>query len=181
MQINFCGGSYEGRSINIDASRSVNFFPENSPSQDGKTQVALIGTPGTIEFCDFGSGEIRGIYNARGRCIVIVGDAINEVFADGTFVLLATLPDSTGIVEMADNGVASYGVGGDQIILLTNGLGYIYNLLTDTLVRIIDLGFPINANQVVYLDGYFIVTNLDCFSHVFGNGASNYNPIGMTW
>jgi hypothetical protein len=58
-----------------------------------------------------------------------------------------------------DNGGADNGVGGDQILFLSNGLGYIFNITTNVFSQIIDVNFPVNAEAATFLDGYFIVTN----------------------
>lgn len=160
MQIDFCGASYEGRSLNVDPSRSINFFPEISSSQSSKTKQALVGTPGTIDFIDFISGEVRLQYNFVGRLFCIVANELYEVYSNGTkSTVLAIFPDSTGFAVAVDNGLTSNGVGGNQIFIVTNNRGFIYNVDTLVLTEITDAGFPPNPKQVAYLDGYFIVTN----------------------
>ncbi|MFZ3043571.1 MAG: hypothetical protein WA058_00465, partial [Minisyncoccia bacterium] len=90
--------------------------------------------------------------------------------------VLGTIPGSavTSIVSV-DNGISSNGVGGNQILLLANGLGYIFNILTNTLTEITDSNFPANAHQCAFLDGYFIVTSQTMAFKV----SELYN--GLTW
>ena len=46
MNIPFVGPTYAGRSGNIDASRSINFYPEMNPA-GAEQPMSLVGTPGT--------------------------------------------------------------------------------------------------------------------------------------
>lgn len=159
MQIPFCGPTYTGRSTNIDSSRSINFYPEVSENPLGKSQISLIGTPGTVEFLSFSSGNLRFMYKFVDRLFVIVSASIYEVYTDGSVsATLASFPDSVGEVVATDNGMSSAGVGGDQILFLTGGYGYIFNVSTSVLTKITDPSFPANVSQCTYLDGYFIVT-----------------------
>ena len=160
MRIPFIGGSDEGRSAPWNATRSINFFVETA-AQDSKSPAALIGTPGTALFATFPTGPIRMFHVVENLCFVVAGANLYELYVDGTFsASLGTLPSpvNTAIVAV-DNGISSFGVGGNQILLLANGLGYIFNLLTNTLTQITDPNFPANAQQVAFLDGYFIVTS----------------------
>ena len=176
MQIHFCGGAYIGRSTNIDSSRSVNFFMEFNPNQNAKTPNSLIGTPGSAAFATFPAATGRMIYNFAGRCFVISLSTLYELYSTGTLSApLGTLLDSSGIVSVADNGVAASGVGGNQLLIISSGFGYIFNVLTNTFVQITDPGFPSNAQQVTFQDGYFIVTN----STMKVTSSALYD--GMTW
>lgn len=94
------------------------------------------------------------------RCFVVAGANLYELYTDGTFsASLGTFaaPTNTPVVSV-DNGISSNGVGGNQILMLSNGLGYIFNILTNTLTQITDANFPSNAHQAAFLDGYFVVT-----------------------
>lgn len=159
MRIPFVGGSDQGRSLNINASRSINFFVETS-TEDSKTPAALIGTPGTKTFIDFGFGPHRGAHIMADRCFLVVGPILYEIF-DGSpfFIPRGTFPSSTGRVVMADNGIASKGYGGNQLLVVAGGFGYIYNVYTNKFSKITDIGFPENAADCTYVDGYFVVSN----------------------
>lgn len=176
MKIPFIGGSDEGRSTPWNASRSINFFVEQG-SQDGRSPVALVGTPGTVLFATFPLGPIRMFHVMVDRCFVVARANLYELYADGTIsASLGTIapPTDTPIVAV-DNGISSFGVGGNQILILANGLGYIFNILTSTLTQITDANFPANAQQAAFLDGYFIVTSQDMSFSV----SELYN--GLVW
>lgn len=160
MRIPFVGGSNEGRSTQHNATRSINLFVERG-ADDSKSPVVLVGTPGTGSFASFSSGMVRMMHVVVDRCFVVVGENLYELYKDGGYSASLgtfTSPLDTHIVAV-DNGVSANGVGGDQILMLANGLGYIYNFTTDTFTQITDANFPADAEQATYLDGYFIVSN----------------------
>ena len=93
-------------------------------------------------------------------CFVVAGADLYELYADGTFSSsLGTFPSPTNtLIVSVDNGISAQGVGGNQLFMLVSGLGYIFNVSTNTLTQITDADFPVNAQQAAFLDGYFIVT-----------------------
>lgn len=162
MQIPFCGPTYLGRSTNIDSERCVNFFPEIAAIGTEKTPIALVGTPGTKTFCELPSGEPRCLYNQNGKLISVVGNNLYHINSFGTpSVWLGRLEDSSGEIYVADNGVSDTGTyGGNQIMMLSNGIGYIYNIKTEVFSKITDtvfLGIK-NPTSLTFQDGYFIVS-----------------------
>lgn len=158
MQINFVGGSDSGRSLNINASKSINFYPEIA-TQDSKSVTALIGTPGTKTFINFPVGPHRMAHEVNGRLFVISLNTLYEVYPNTSYAAIASLPYSEGRISVADNGMANNGVGGNQLLIVVGGLGYIYNLLTGSFAQITNPVFPPNAKACTYIDGYFIISN----------------------
>ncbi len=162
MQIPFCGASYEGRSKNIDASRSINFFPELSSDRASKTPLALVGTPGCHAFATLPQTPIRMTYTFDTRLFAVAGTGLYEVYSDGTYsASLGTVAyDVTDYrVSAADNGVSASGVGGDQLCMVTSGNGYVLNISTLAFAQITDSNFPTDPKFVAYQDGHFIVTD----------------------
>lgn len=176
MKIPFIGGSDQGRSLNWNASRTVNFFPEIG-TDGGKAPVALIGTPGTKLFTEFSDDSPpRMLHSVGGRCFTVIGSSLYEVYRDGTISsLLGEFNSASGAVEAVNNGISSAGVGGDQIFMVTASEGYIFNLTDNTLIQITDPNFPSYPKQVAYLDGYFIVSADDMTFNV----SELYN--GLVW
>ena len=160
MRIPFIGGSDEGRSTPWNATRSINFFVEQG-SQDGKSPTALIGTPGTVLFATFPAGPIRMFHVMVDRCFVVAGIDLYELYTDGTFSSSfgSFSGDADTPIVAVDNGISAFGVGGNQILILANGYGYIFNVLTGALGRVTDPNFPADVHQCAFLDGYFIVTS----------------------
>jgi hypothetical protein len=94
-------------------------------------------------------------------CFVVAGADLYELYTDGTISSsLGSLSGSTSTsIVSVDNGISANGVGGNQILMLVNGLGYIFNITTNVFTQITDSNFPENAHQAAFLDGYFIVTS----------------------
>src|SRR6202012_1039661 len=58
-------------------------------------------------------------------------------------------PGPSGAVSMATNW--------SQILVVSNHVGYIFDLTTNTLALITDPGFPAAVTNVTVIDGYFVV------------------------
>ena len=128
MQIAFLGGSGEGRSVNADPSRSINFFVEGV-AQDAKSPIALVGTAGTKTFIELaGETPVRLLYRVVDRCFAVVADVFYELYEDGTFVPRGLLSNNYGRIAAADNGKPGFTVG-NQLMMVTGGNGYIFSLL----------------------------------------------------
>lgn len=157
--IPFLGPTYNGRSVNIDASRCVNFFPELNP-QDSKTPMALVGTRGSRIAFTLPTNPVRALYPFNGLLYAISGGGLYSV-TSGLIpsTVLGTLTTGSGKVSIANNGIASSGAGGNQIMIVDGAHGYIYNVVTGVFTTITSVGFPSNPTYVAYLDGYFIVTD----------------------
>ena len=167
MGIPFCGPTYMGRSANIDASRCINFFPEINPAPDAKSQISLVGTPGTTYLGTVGAGPINLLYTFRGVLFAISASQI--YYTPGLNVTaFATLGAVIGGIaaEFAavDNGVKEGSglltTGGDQVAVVTGDSGYIYIIgVTSSLtVSLAKTAFPAGygPTSVEYSSGYFI-------------------------
>lgn len=171
--IPFCGPSYEGRSTNFDSSRCINFFVETATDQTSKSPMMLVGTPGTKTLYSFPSGRVRLLYNFAGRCFAVVGSGFYELYSNGKYsARLGNIGGGGRDVYASDNGISSKGVGGNQLLMVTNKSGYIYDISTNAVLPITDPGFPANVTSVTYQDGYFIVTNdtMGAFSSALYDG-----------
>lgn len=148
MKLNLVGGSYQMRSIPLDAQRSVNLFAV--ADQEGAEPSALYGTPGLSLFSTAGSGPIRGEYAAaNGRAFAVSGNTLYEIDGAGTATSRGTLNTSSGAVTIADNGF--------QLMIVDGTNGYIFTYLTNVFVQITDPDFP-SPKYVSFVDNYFIVT-----------------------
>jgi hypothetical protein len=134
--IPFCGPTYAGRSINIDASRCVNWFPELDPDPNAKYPISLVGTAGTLLATNIGTGTIRLLYSFGGKLLVVTGNTLFVGATVATLVSVGTLLTTVGYISASDNGVAANGLGGNQVMLVDGVAGYIYNIITNTLVQV---------------------------------------------
>lgn len=160
MRIPFVGPTYQGRSLNIDASRCVNFFLEMTPD-DEKTPLSLIGTPGTTLFATIPQGPIRGAHTFNGLIYFVAGSGLYSISSGGTqSSLLGTLTTLSGRVSMADNGLAP--TGGNQLMIADGSTSaYIFNVNSSVFTTLgsgtwtADVVAP---QTVTYIGGNFIVT-----------------------
>lgn len=143
------GQSSKAKSVVVDSMRLVNGYAEAVESKQGKTAVAVYGTPGLTLFatCD-GAGGMRSLYKAfGGRVFAVRGGGFFEVRIDGTTQLLGTLLTSDGPAVMTDNT--------EWLMLVDGNYGYTFNLTTNVFAQLTDPGF-LGANTVTSLDNYFI-------------------------
>ena len=151
-QPGFIGPSYTLRSVNVDAQRCVNLYPELDEIGTGKNQevAALVSTPGLLKLATLGTGPVRGLYRASsGNVLAVSGTGLYEITVPTAPVLLATGTTGSGAVSMADNGV--------HLVMVDGTKGYALNLATGVVVEITDPEFPPGANVVQFLDQYLIV------------------------
>lgn len=158
MNVSFIGGSYRGRSSNLNPQESVNLYPEMD-REGGKSVLALFGTPGLLEFCDLGIDyEVRGLHVMNGTLYAVCGSTFFSIDSAGTYTsidttTLAALGSVSGPVSMANNG--------SEILIADGTYGYLYSSASlDEISGTHDADFP-GASSVAFLDGYFLVTRPD--------------------
>lgn len=150
----FCGPSYEARSLNVNAERCINFYPERVESGTPKVKTWLVGTPGLRGYCNFTvdlGGPVRALWAMNGRAFAVIGQGFYEFFA-------AQYGKRWG--SMVNDGrpatICSNGTQGHQILITSGGFGYIFNTQTNTFEQITDPNFPDPCTHAVFIDGYFI-------------------------
>lgn len=149
----FIGAAYTLQSVNIDAQRCVNLFPQITESQlqaDGE-MGALITTPGLRLLGVCGSGPIRGMFvTSTGGFAIVSGSEVYRVGLNWTFTKSGDLLTNSGPVSMVDNGL--------QLMIVDGAFGYIVSLSTGVMTQIMSAAFP-GADTVTFQDGYFICNN----------------------
>lgn len=172
MRIPFARHSYQTRSKSLSTQRLVNLYPEANP-QDTKAPVALIGSPGLVEFCDLGIDKpVHGLHKMNGVLYAVCGNTVFSINSVGTVTTLGTIGANSDRVIMANNG--------DQIaIVKTDGTAYIAT--TTTVTQITDGDFR-SPSSVTYQDGYFVFTEKDSqilFSSRLRDGT-DYDALDFT-
>ena len=162
MQFQFVGPSYQARSLNLDAQRSVNLYLE--ADQTGKNPIALFGTPGTRKVLTLPTYPVRGLINAGGTLYAVGGNHVYTIDTDYNATSIGTIGTSSGPVSLAYNGT--------QVMLVDGSAGYI---CTTTVTQITSGGFIATPKQVAFQDGYFIVIG----SGQHFNISALYD--GLTW
>lgn len=145
MIINFATTSYKSSSLPISAQRAVNCYAEAQP-KDAKTQVALLGCPGIIDFATCGAGPVRGMHTMAGVLYVVSGQRLYSVSRVGVATDIGGNISGSGIVSMDDNGT--------QLVIVNGVNGYVYSA-TIGFVLISDPDF-VAANTVAFLDQRFV-------------------------
>lgn len=151
MKFPFIGPAYRTRSVNFDAQRCVNLYPEMSSSGTSKNVAMLVGCPGRRLWTTLAGGGVRGMLRFDANtAIIVVGTNVWRVNADTTSVLLGTIAFGLGPVSMASNGTV--------VMIVTGGAaspGYFVNPVAGTVSVISDPDFT-GGDTVAFLDGYFV-------------------------
>ena len=150
----FLGGSYTGRSSDLNAQRTINYYLELD-NKEGKSPKALIGTPGLVGFANSNRvATVRKMHVFGDSLYAVIGSKVFKSTTGGVLTSLGTLGSSSGNIWMADNGVT-----GNQLMIVdgSDNKGYIYNQSTEVFGVITDPDFP-DASSLTFQDGFFIVT-----------------------
>lgn len=150
IRVPFLGGSGTARSVTVSAERTVNLYPSLTP--DGKSPMALYGTPGLTRFGNTATGAGRGLHVASGRLFAVVGATLYEISSAGIATSRGTLLSSSGPVSMADNGL--------HLVVVDGVHGYQITLSTSAFAQITDVDWP-PATHIAFHDGYFIMNRVD--------------------
>jgi len=153
MHLDFIGSTFKGRSVSIDGQECVNFYPEITPSQNSKSKLVLIGTPGKKLFIDVGYGTIRAMYTTTdNRLFVVTGKKLYEVLSNKNKAYIGDLDTKTGSIGIAENET--------QLMLCDGIAGYLYYLNNGvkpagTFEKILSPDYR-NGSSLVNIDRYFI-------------------------
>ncbi len=152
VSIPFCGPSGQGRSLNVTAERTVNFYPHIDKSDPDKPHYVLYPTPGYSLFTNLtGSiGRPNGLYAHDGVLYAGVDNKFYSVSSAGTPTLLGTLSTSKGVMSFVDNTV--------QIGLSDGSYGYSYTLSGGAFAQIAS-NFPASPTNLTYQDGYVLTAS----------------------
>jgi len=162
VKFNFVGPTYVSESVNVDAQRTVNLYPEFVESGTGKAKVVLYGTPGLGLFTTLAQSPIRGMFATDTRLFVAAGTKLYEVFSNPS--LNPTVELGT-IANDAANSPVQIWPNGTQLFVVSAGYAYVHNgtslsfapVPADPDISAIYPGGQINtASTGTFLDGYFI-------------------------
>lgn len=151
MRFGFVGRSYRSQSPNVAADRVVNLYPEKVEG-GGKTELAFYPTPGLAKFCVLPTGPIRGILFQNTRCFAVGGPTLYELHETGTYTTRGHVgtDDASSPVSLCGNGY------GHQLFIVSAGSGYVLDLLTHTLTKVLDDMATIGG----FIDSYFVALDV---------------------
>jgi len=147
MKLPVIGSFSTSDSINVDSQRTVNWFLERTPA--GRNQATLHPTPGSVVDTIAGSGPIRASIVFNGSLYVVSGSDLYEITEFDVAINRGVLNTSGSSLSMA--------AGSNELFIADGTNGYIYDGSNLTVVS--DSDYPSSANQVIYVDGYFIVND----------------------
>lgn len=149
----FVGPSYQSQSVNADAQMAMNWFPEILESGQGKSAMALYPTPGLQLQYQIGNDPVRGTLPAfNGRTFFVAGTSLWELLATGATVQHVGIVNDGNPVSMTVGGAP----GNSQILIASGGLGYSFNLATNTLTQV-PVAMQVGPWAAVhFIDGFFI-------------------------
>jgi hypothetical protein len=170
-QIPFVGASYRERSRNLDAQACINLFPVLGESGTSKGPVALYSTPGTRPFVTLADGPVRAMYPPTdgGSLIVVAGPRVYRVSPAGVATIVSGIDSDSGLVSITDNGT--------QAVLVTGRSGYVLDLITNALTKIVDDAFY-GADFVAILDTFAIFNRPDTNQfYISGSNAITFDAL----
>lgn len=148
----FVGPSNTLASPLADVERTVNLFTERTAPGTGKTATYLRGTPGVRPRLSCLDQPVRGLFYQDGRAFAVAGARFVELFESGLVTNRGTVDEDTLPASFASNGSA-----GNQVLVISAGKGYIFDLLANTLSAALGADFPADASMCAFMDGYFLV------------------------
>lgn len=146
----FIGGSATVRSRNVNAEQTVNWYVERPPGT-AKVSEWLAPTPGLAPFAVLSAGPVRGLIAVNGRVFAVGGSGFYEVFANATTIYWGPVASNAQPASLSTNGTNGF-----QVFIVSGGLGYIFDLQTNTLSQIVAAGFPSPCVMGAFSDGYFL-------------------------
>ena len=151
----FCGPSSTSRSLNVNAERTINLYPEIADSGTPKVKTWLVGTPGLKGFVNFTvrqGGPVRALWSMNGRAFAVIGNGFYEFFPWGRGKRWGMMAQSDGNPAT----ISSNGTAGNQIFITSGGHGYIFRTDTNVFAEITDPNFPFPCSHGAFVDGYFV-------------------------
>lgn len=144
--------------------------------QAGKPKASpiLFGRPVLRPWARMPAGPIRGMYTINGRAFAVGGTSWAEIFPNKAIVVRGTVAASADPVTWACNGTA-----GNQVLSISGGLGYVFDLEFNDLFQITDPGFPQNVQSCEYLNsvGIVHVKNTNTFFYSEENDFESWNTL----
>jgi hypothetical protein len=166
----FIGASDRAAVLTVNAERTINWFPEIATGTP-KARTWLVPTPGLAPFVVLGAGPVRALFAEEGRAFAVGGSHFFEILATGTFVYRGSVG-----MDNRPATISSNGSDGQQLFIVSNGNGFIFNLETNFFTEIPYPDFPRPCSMGAFVDGYFLA--LEAQSDQFQISALED---GLTW
>jgi hypothetical protein len=187
-RFDFCGGSYTVQSVNADAQRCVNLYPEVNELGTGRSKTALMPTPGLASIATL-SGVPRAQLEFNGRLFVVAGVNLYEIklISSGSYGIPIQVSSTVlnGSTPMINDGLpASIVASQTQLLIASGGSVYLLVLATNAFSQVPATNFtlatgPAPVIQVAFVDSFFLAliknSQTISISNVFDAGNWNLN------
>jgi len=150
MRVPLVGGAYQSRSLNMNAQRCVNLFPE--VDKTSRHVIGLYGTPGKVLRLTLPTSPVRALFTGETYLYAIGGNTAYYIDTNWSATSMGTLNTSTGVVSIDQNLT--------QLVLVDGTNGYTSTLPTGAVTQIADADFTQTPSRVTVFDGYAIVDNV---------------------
>jgi hypothetical protein len=148
VKLPIVGPSYQARSLNADAQRTLNCYVELDNASP-RAPAALYGTPGTVRQLTFPTSPVRAAIKEGAYSWWVAGNTVYRVDGAYTVTALGTIATETGEIGIASNG--------GQLLIVDGVAGWLVDVANAALSRILDEEFPNGVRRATYQDGFFLV------------------------
>lgn len=151
----FVGPSNVALARSLDVERTINRVPCLADAGTPKVRGWLESAPGYAPLAGLSAGPVRALFaqdfGSGDRCFAVGGGVLNEIFPNHTAIARGTVALDGNPATIHTNGTAGY-----QLLIVSGGLGYIFDLTTNTLTQITDDGFPTICSRGEFCGGFFL-------------------------
>lgn len=171
----FVGEHYQDYSLRIGIEETRNLYPAIVASPTARTRVVLQNVPGLELINNLGSAHApTAMLYDEGRLFVVSEGQFMETAYTGTHTVL-------GAVEQGPARIVSNGRQGHQVIVLSGGLGYVYDTQALTFLQITDPNFPARCRAIEYIEGVVVALDHDTGQFVVSDAfdATAYDGLAV--
>jgi hypothetical protein len=157
----FIGPSYQTPAVQVDAQRSVNLYPEMIAGDGGASEESvLVRTPGLLLVNDqLGAGHGRALFAVNGRLFALVADQFFEIKQTGAVAPYNYVGYPLGSIAGGVTEPALIKTNGVQLLILSTGAAWLYDLRSNVLSGLGYLGFNWSNYGLAVVDTYFVASS----------------------
>lgn len=145
----FAGGSIPARSRTVNSERTVNLYLEATDGTPKRNPVLYV-RPAAIPWTYVAPGPVRALFFQDDRFRAVSGGFYYDIARSRNVTTLGQVRNDSRQAFIASNGT-----GGFQEMIVSGGLGYIYNFQTGVFQQITDSNFETPITFCAYIDTYF--------------------------
>lgn len=149
MKTNFLGGAYSLRSLPLAAQTAINVYLEPNESGSGDPG-GFYGTPGLLKKATLPTHGCRGSHSAGGYLWTVYGNTVYRLDSAYSATSVGVLPNSTGAVELQDNGTS---------LIVAHQHGWHAVTLADSAFA--SVADAPTMSDVSFIDNYLVGANAD--------------------